>query len=170
MQLGTAAILTVLVGFCAACLITNCPKGGKRAGPHIQESPSVRQCARCGPAKLGHCYGPAICCGPQIGCLVATPETARCLTEAASPIPCIAPTGAQCGEGKFVGRCTANGVCCTHESCHIDTTCHLTVNNAEQLTDGTAEQTNPLYNLYNAISSSYQQGNPGLVLAPPDGE
>lgn len=43
MQLGTAAILTVLVGFCAACLITNCPKGGKRAGPHIQESPSVRQ-------------------------------------------------------------------------------------------------------------------------------
>jgi len=43
MQLGAAAILTVLMGICAACLITNCPKGGKRIGPHIPESHSVRQ-------------------------------------------------------------------------------------------------------------------------------
>ena len=64
--------------------------------------------------KLGHRYGHAICCGSQFGCLVATPETARCLTEAGSLVPCIAPPGAQCGEGKFAGRCTANGVCCTH--------------------------------------------------------
>jgi len=46
----------------------------------------------------------------------------------------------------------------------------VTVNSAEELTDGYAEQTNPLYNLYNAISSSYHQDNPRLVFAPPDGE
>jgi hypothetical protein len=56
------------------------------------------------------------------------------------------------------------------ESCRTDKTCHVTFNNAEELRDGYAEQRNPLYNLYNAISSSYQQENPGLVFAPPDGE
>jgi len=56
------------------------------------------------------------------------------------------------------------------ESCRTDKTCHVTVNNAEELTDEYAEQTNPLYKLYNAIRSSYQQDNPHLVFAPPDGE
>jgi hypothetical protein len=52
------------------------------------------------------------------------------------------------------------------ESCHIDITCRLTTNNAAELIDVSAEQTNHLYNLY----SSYQQENPGLGLTPPDGE
>jgi hypothetical protein len=43
MQLGTAAVLTILMGLCTACLITNCPKGGKRAGPHSQEPHAIRQ-------------------------------------------------------------------------------------------------------------------------------
>jgi hypothetical protein len=56
------------------------------------------------------------------------------------------------------------------ESCHIDLTCRLTVNDAGELTDVTAEQTNTLFNLYNAISNSYQQENPGFGLTPPDSE
>jgi hypothetical protein len=43
MQLGTVAILTILTGLCTACLITNCPKGGKRAVPHSQEAHAIKQ-------------------------------------------------------------------------------------------------------------------------------
>jgi hypothetical protein len=56
------------------------------------------------------------------------------------------------------------------ESCHIDITCHLTINDAAELTDGTAEETNFFYNLYSTISNSHQQENTGLGLTAPDGE
>ncbi|PSN40050.1 Vasotocin-neurophysin VT 2 [Blattella germanica] len=124
---------------------------------HKETRMQLLQCARCGPAKLGHCYGPAICCGPQIGCLIATPETTRCLSEAASPSPCTTPSGAPCGSGKNAGRCAANGVCCTHESCHIDVSCHPS---ATDIAIGNTDQLNSFYNLYNVISSAYQQENP----------
>lgn len=47
MQLGTATILTVVISFCTPCLYTNCLKGGKRAGPHSQESHTIRQVFWC---------------------------------------------------------------------------------------------------------------------------
>ena len=48
------------------------------------------------------------------------------------------------------------------ESCHIDLSCRISVN---ELTEGNPELTNTLYNLYHAISSSYQDENPNLALS-----
>ncbi|XP_051546211.1 oxytocin-neurophysin 1 [Myxocyprinus asiaticus] len=107
--------LLYLLSVCSACYISNCPIGGKRA---IQDSPS-RKCMSCGPGDRGQCFGPSICCGEGLGCLLGSPETLRCLEEDFLPSPCEAG-GKVCG---YEGRCAAPGVCCDSEGCSIDHSC-----------------------------------------------
>ncbi|XP_051981719.1 oxytocin-neurophysin 1 [Xyrauchen texanus] len=107
--------LLYLLSVCSACYISNCPIGGKRA---IQDSPS-RQCMSCGPGDRGRCFGPSICCGEGLGCLLGSPETQRCLEEDFLPSPCEAG-GKVCG---YEGRCASPGVCCDSEGCSVDQSC-----------------------------------------------
>ncbi|XP_060927729.1 vasopressin-neurophysin 2-copeptin [Limanda limanda] len=108
-----------VLGFLAlssACYIQNCPRGGKRALPDT----GIRQCMPCGPGDRGRCFGPSICCGEGLGCLLGSPETAHCVEENYLLTPCHAG-GRPCGsEG---GRCAASGLCCDAESCAVDSDC-----------------------------------------------
>ncbi|XP_012222809.1 oxytocin-neurophysin 1-like [Linepithema humile] len=104
-----------------ACLITNCPRGGKRGDIAPLET-IARECPSCGPNHLGQCFGPHICCGPSIGCFIGTPETYRCRKESLYTRPCIA--GYAMCRGK-TARCATNGICCSQESCHMDTSCRI---------------------------------------------
>lgn len=110
-----------LIFISSACLITNCPRGGKRVETAPLEG-FTRECPSCGPNRLGQCFGPHICCGPNIGCFVGTPETYRCRKESLYSRPCIA--GYAMCRGN-TARCAANGICCSQESCFIDTNCRL---------------------------------------------
>ncbi|XP_062844369.1 oxytocin-neurophysin 1 [Trichomycterus rosablanca] len=113
---SSAFYLMCLLSVCAACYISNCPIGGKRA---VQDVPA-RQCMACGPGDKGRCFGPSICCGEEMGCLVGTLEAMHCLEEDYVPSPCEAG-GKACGSGQ--GRCAAPGVCCDSESCSVDQSC-----------------------------------------------
>ncbi|KAF7278772.1 neurophysin 1-like [Rhynchophorus ferrugineus] len=114
------------------CLITNCPRGGKRSGkfPLIERS-NVKQCISCGPGNSGKCFGPSICCGP-FGCLMGTPETIKCQRDGFfhEKEPCIAGTS-NCR--KNTGRCALDGICCSQESCHMDKQCSMDEKNANIL-------------------------------------
>ena len=69
----------------------------------------LHQCMSCGPRDRGRCFGPNICCGEGLGCLLGSPETAHCVEENYLLTPCQAG-GRPCGsEG---GRCAASGLCC----------------------------------------------------------
>lgn len=71
--------------------------------------PPSRQCLPCGPGGKGRCFGPSICCGDELGCLVGTAEALRCQEENYLPSPC--QSGQKpCGSG---GRCAAAGICCS---------------------------------------------------------
>ncbi|XP_035180078.1 vasotocin-neurophysin VT [Oxyura jamaicensis] len=104
-----------LLALSSACYIQNCPRGGKRA----LADTALRQCLPCGPGNRGHCFGPGICCGAELGCYVGTAETRRCAEEDYLPSPC-QPGGQPCGSG---GHCAANGVCCSADTCAVDTSC-----------------------------------------------
>ncbi|XP_041854322.1 vasopressin-neurophysin 2-copeptin [Melanotaenia boesemani] len=105
-----------LLALSSACYIQNCPRGGKRA---LSEA-GIRQCMSCGPGDRGHCFGPSICCGEGLGCLLGSPESARCLEENYLLTPCQAGWRPCGSEG---GRCAASGLCCNSESCTVDSDC-----------------------------------------------
>ncbi|CAH1377445.1 hypothetical protein MTP99_018844 [Tenebrio molitor] len=113
-------LLAFIESLVSGCLITNCPRGGKRSKFGLAET-SVKPCVSCGPGQSGQCFGPSICCGP-FGCLLGTPETLRCQREGFfhEREPCIAGS-APCR--KNTGRCAFDGICCSQDSCHADKTC-----------------------------------------------
>lgn len=67
------------------------------------------QCMACGPGDKGRCFGPGICCGEGLGCVIGSSVTARCMEEEYLSSPCEAG-GKPCGPDE--GRCAAPGVCC----------------------------------------------------------
>uniref|UniRef100_A0A3Q3WSZ1 Uncharacterized protein n=1 Tax=Mola mola TaxID=94237 RepID=A0A3Q3WSZ1_MOLML len=100
---AVSVCLLFLLSVCSACYISNCPIGGKRA---IMDAPQ-RKCMSCGPGDRGRCFGPSICCGEGLGCLLGSPDTAHCVEENYLLTPCQAG-GRPCGsEG---GRCAASGL------------------------------------------------------------
>ncbi|NXW66214.1 NEUM protein, partial [Eurystomus gularis] len=103
-----------LLALSSACYIQNCPIGGKRAVLDMD----IRKCLPCGPRNKGHCFGPNICCGEELGCYIGTSETLRCQEENFLPTPC--ESGRKpCGGGS----CAAPGVCCGSDGCAIDSSC-----------------------------------------------
>lgn len=109
-----AVTLLFLVDLVTGCLITNCPRGGKRSGSkygELGEIGNVKQCISCGPGGAGQCFGPRTCCGP-FGCLLGTPETVRCRRDGMfhDSEPCIAGS-MNCRKNS--GRCAAEGLCCS---------------------------------------------------------
>ncbi|XP_050308837.1 neurophysin 1-like [Anthonomus grandis grandis] len=112
--------------FVSGCLITNCPRGGKRNERYELVEARVKKCTPCGPQNTGQCFGPAICCGP-FGCLMATKKTRRCQIEGMFETlqPCISGFS-DCRAGS--GRCAAKGVCCSQDSCYADKECDIQEN------------------------------------------
>ncbi|XP_072394479.1 neurophysin 1-like [Diabrotica undecimpunctata] len=104
-----------------SCLITNCPRGGKRSGKTGLMESNLKPCISCGPGHTGQCFGPNICCGP-FGCLLGSPETVRCQREGSfhEREPCIAGSGF-CR--KNTGRCATDNICCDQDSCYTDRQC-----------------------------------------------
>ncbi|CAG7716871.1 unnamed protein product [Allacma fusca] len=99
--------LSVVTG----CFITNCPPGGKRSGSEKK----IRQCEQCGPpGSGGRCYGPSICCSPELGCLIATPETYSCQLENRYTTLCQNPGASCAGPNGDIsgGQCGAENICC----------------------------------------------------------
>ncbi|XP_010299491.2 oxytocin-neurophysin 1 isoform X1 [Balearica regulorum gibbericeps] len=99
-----AVCLLGLLALSSACYIQNCPIGGKRAALDI------RKCLPCGPRNKGHCFGPNICCGEELGCYIGTSETLRCQEENFLPTPCESGRKPCGGSG---GSCAAPGICCS---------------------------------------------------------
>nr|WJX09122.1 putative salivary protein [Nilaparvata lugens] len=127
-------MLFYAVGLAAGCLITNCPRGGKR-GLHsymkklAEEKMALAQvplqCARCGPEGEGYCMGPSICCGPQLGCLLASPATLNQCAGSVLPPQSPNSPAPTCYMPDGYGVCSTDGVCCNSESCRIDPTCEV---------------------------------------------
>ncbi|XP_043274205.1 neurophysin 1-like [Venturia canescens] len=121
-MLKNIIIFEALICLSFGCLITNCPRGGKRSDNSLSLENVVRDCPACGPGHQGQCFGPNICCGPNIGCFISTPESHKCRKESLYSRPCVA--GFAMCKGN-TGRCAANGICCTQEICYVDAACRI---------------------------------------------
>ncbi|KAJ8959057.1 hypothetical protein NQ318_022313 [Aromia moschata] len=120
--------LFVLIGeiFVNGCLITNCPRGGKRNGKFGMVERNIKPCLSCGPGHAGQCFGPNICCG-TFGCLIGTPETLRCQREGLfhEREPCIAgnsPCRKKYRKMRHGGSLLYTRYKTLH-SCHVDKQC-----------------------------------------------
>ncbi|XP_011505828.1 PREDICTED: isotocin-neurophysin IT 2-like [Ceratosolen solmsi marchali] len=78
--------------------MTNYPRGGKRA---MFANPTFLL------DKIAREFGPHICCGPTMGCLLGTPEAHHCQKESLYSQPYVAGF-AMCRGNS--GRCAANGI------------------------------------------------------------
>ncbi|MEQ2162377.1 hypothetical protein GOODEAATRI_019150, partial [Goodea atripinnis] len=73
-------------------------------------------CMSCGPGDRGRCFGPSICCGEGLGCLMGSPESAHCVEENYLLTPCQAG-GRPCGLTALsfffsaTESCTADQMC-----------------------------------------------------------
>lgn len=57
------------------------------------------------------CFGPNICCGPKIGCILDSRESAICrLEDIKSKEPCT-PYGKKCKSLNY-GKCATESLCC----------------------------------------------------------
>nr|XP_055023277.1 oxytocin-neurophysin 1-like [Misgurnus anguillicaudatus] len=122
--ISLSVLLIGLLSVGSACYISNCPIGGKRSLTEL----TSHKCMACGPGNKGRCFGPSICCGAGLGCLVGSPETLICMEENYLSSPC-ETGGSSCGsEG---GRCAAPGICCDSQSCSVDQSC-LTEDKSDQ--------------------------------------
>ncbi|CAF4114798.1 unnamed protein product [Rotaria magnacalcarata] len=114
-----------------ACYITNCPIGGKRS-LFIDNNLRSHQCPRCG--VNGLCFGPSICC-TGLACRIGHPSDIRqCSLENRSVTPCDVKTLICSAVSN--GRCAANGVCCSADSCQMDKSCLV----SNQESDGSPEE------------------------------
>ncbi len=119
--------LTILQ-YVNSCYITNCPWGGKRSlNSFTSESSSHEvifkqiflifislqnnffKCPICANG-LGSCFGPNICCGEGLGCLIGTKETNACKLENKLNVPCTT-YGKSCSAVKY-GKCATESLCC----------------------------------------------------------
>ncbi|XP_013385738.1 conopressin/neurophysin isoform X2 [Lingula anatina] len=114
--LALMCALTIASG----CFIRNCPSGGKRTMEDFDTS-HHRQCMSCADGR-GQCVGPSICCVEKGGCHVGTSEADVCKKENESNTPC-SVKGKSCDSSLFMGKCTADGICCNSESCVMDDNC-----------------------------------------------
>uniref|UniRef100_A0A8C6US28 Oxytocin n=1 Tax=Neogobius melanostomus TaxID=47308 RepID=A0A8C6US28_9GOBI len=108
----TAACLFFLLSLCSACYISNCPIGGKRS---VIDGP-LRKCMSCGPGERGRCFGPTICCGEGLGCLMGSPEASHCAEENYMLTPCQSG-GRPCGSEGDAALPQESATCTTDQSC-----------------------------------------------------
>uniref|UniRef100_A0A8C6UVC1 Oxytocin n=1 Tax=Neogobius melanostomus TaxID=47308 RepID=A0A8C6UVC1_9GOBI len=106
----TAACLFFLLSLCSACYISNCPIGGKRS---VIDGP-LRKCMSCGPGERGRCFGPTICCGEGLGCLMGSPEASHCAEENYMLTPCQSG-GRPSAVFHAVETCTTDQSCLSEE-------------------------------------------------------
>jgi hypothetical protein len=90
----------------------SCPWGGKKRdilSMTNEESTTHHQCNKCANG-MGTCFGPRICCGPDMGCLIDTKETLTCRQEDSKLSPC-KPYGKACNKISY-GTCATDNLCC----------------------------------------------------------
>lgn len=134
------------------CFITNCPPGGKRSSQLVEPSSYLEiaeeqmshqvfqssskglnlewcnslffylECAPCGPAGKGTCFGANLCCGSHFGCFFKTEETNICmLANLKSNQSCdkhfwktnLRSASCSLNGDKFDGICVADLLCCS---------------------------------------------------------
>lgn len=122
-QFKITIVVYIFINSVTSCLITNCPRGGKRAGSDNNLIEAVRSdmktCTPCGPNNLGVCIGRDLCCGKHLGCLISSPNAKICRRVREFPESCLSSFN-PCGNG---GLCVARNVCCSKSQCRIDDSC-----------------------------------------------